>query len=100
MANNHTTDASQTSQRVQKGGLHYHGTRDTYATSSRYFLKDLKPALDAVQRVVCLGLAVWVVLRNNNIWEFIAVLAASQIDPRRAKDILIRVLKGLVLEGK
>ena len=100
MADNYTAEASQISQQAQKGGLLSHGARGTHATSSRYSLKDLKPALDAVQRVVCLGLAVWVVLHNNNVWEFIAILAASQIGPRGTKDILVRVLKGLVSEGK
>ena len=100
MADNHTADASQTSQQAQKGGLHSHEARGRHATSSRNSLKDLKLALDVVQRVVCLGLAVWVMLRNNNVWEFIAILAASQIGPQGAKVILVRVLKDLVSEGK
>jgi hypothetical protein len=100
MADNQTTETLQTSQQAQKGGLLSHGARRTHATSSRYSLKDLKAILDVVQRVVCLGLAVWVVFHNNNVWEFITILAASQINPRGAKDILIRVFKGLVSEGK
>lgn len=97
MAHNLTTKVSQSSRQVQEVGQK---TKGTDGTSSRYSLKDLKPALDAVQRVVCLGLAVWVILHYNNIWEFVVLLAIGQIDPRGAKDILVRVLKGLISEGK
>jgi hypothetical protein len=100
MADNQTAETTPTSQQIQEVGLLSRGARGTHGTSSRYSLKDLKPVLDAVQRVVCLGLAVWVMLHNNNVWEFIVILATSQIDSRGAKEILVRVLKGLVSEGK
>ena len=97
MADNQT---AQRSQQAQAGALPSQRAQGTHATAPRYSFKDLMPALDAVQRVVCLGLAVWVMLHSNNVWEFIVILAASHLDPRSAKDILICVFKGLVSEGK
>ena len=96
MADNQGTRSSQGSQQIQKMSE----AKGAIKISSHYSPKDLKPYLDAIQRVVCLLLAVWVMIHYNNLWEFIAILAVSQIDPRGAKDILVRVLKGFVSEGR
>jgi hypothetical protein len=100
MADNKTPQVPDSSQRSKEVDLLTHWIRDTNGTSSRYTLKDLKLVLDAVQRVVCLVLAAWIILHNNNVLEFLAILSVSQLDPRRAKDIFLRVLKGLVSESK
>lgn len=95
-----TSESLHSSQHVQEVNKHALKIKGTNGTSSQFSLKDLKLVQDAIQRFVCLGLAVWVMLKYNNIWECIILLAISQIDPRGAKDILVRVLKGLISEGK
>jgi hypothetical protein len=100
MPGDQTTEVSRTSQQAQEVSELIHQAKSTNGAFTRCLPKDLKQALDGVQRLVCLLLAVWVMYRYNNLWEFIAILAVSQIDPRGAKDILVRVLKSLVSEGK
>lgn len=100
MADDQATEVSQNSQLAQEVSTLVREAKGTIRASSWFSTKDLKLYLDALQRLVCLGLAVWVMLHNNNIWEFIAILAISQVDRPGAKDILVRVLKGFISEGK
>jgi len=100
MANGQPTEVSQTSQQTQEISVPVQEAKGTNGVFTRYLPKDLKQALDGAQRLVCLALAVWAFVHHGNPWEFIAILAISQIDPRGAKDILVRVLKGIVSEGK
>jgi hypothetical protein len=100
MADNQTAEVPQNAQLSREVSTLARKVKGTDRVSSRYSIKDFKPYLDAIQRVVCLALAVWVIFHYNNLWEFIAILAVSRIDPRGAKDILVRVLKGVVSECK
>lgn len=63
--------------------------------------KDFKQVLDGLQRLVCLALASWALLHTstpNNLVYFIIILAAGHVDPRGAKDILVRALRGIISE--
>lgn len=68
--------------------------------SNRASSKDYKQKLDAIRQLVCIGLAAWMLIRTNDLWQFSGVLAAGYIDPHRAKEILVKTMKALVTESK
>lgn len=67
---------------------------------ARWLPKDYKQALDTVQRLVCIGLAVWVLIYMGNVLVSICYLAIGLIDARGAKEVLVRVLKSVVSDSR
>jgi len=63
-----------------------------------YFPKDWKQTLDGVQRLACLGVAIWYLATTHEWVGCVAILAAGQLDALKARAILIRALKGMVEE--
>lgn len=66
----------------------------------RWLPKDYKQALDAIQRLVCIGLAVWALIHMGNVSVSICYFAIGLLDARGAKEVLVRVLKSLVSNSK
>lgn len=66
----------------------------------RWLPKDYKQALDALQRLTCLTLAIWAFTQTRNLLEFTGIMTVGYIGPGGAKEMLIRVLKSVLTEGK
>ena len=90
----------QTSQQAQEVVNTSRGANISNGVFTQCLPKDCKQVLDTVQRLACIGLAIWDFISMRNPWAFLALLAAGQIDPRAAKDVLARVLKAILTEGK
>lgn len=86
-------DSSDTTSHIKNNPMKPAPSR--YKKTPQWLPKDYKQALDATQRLVCIGLAVWAFV-HGNIWESIAILAAGQTDHRRAKELLVKVLKSMM----
>lgn len=65
---------------------------------SKWFPKDLKETLDAIQRLACIGLGIWAFVHTNNYIEFVAIIAIGQIDTRSAKEVIVRIIKAVNVE--
>jgi hypothetical protein len=50
--------------------------------------RDSQVWLNAIQRLLCMGLAAWILLLTLNVWLFLLILAAGFIDAQLAKKIL------------
>ncbi len=66
----------------------------------RWLPKDYKQALDALQRLACLALAIWTFTQTRNLLEFTGIMTVGYIGPGGAKEMLVRVLKSVLTEGK
>ncbi len=62
----------------------------------RFLPKDFGQVLDAVQRLVCLGLACWYLVTKGDWFGFAIILAVGQMDAKKAKEVLIRALRGVI----
>jgi|SRR5450755_2794741 len=69
-------------------------------TILQWLRKDNKQILDAIQRLTCLGLAAWILFQTKNIVEFAEILTLGFIDARKAKEVIARVIKATITEGK
>jgi hypothetical protein len=54
--------------------------------------------LDSVQRVVCLAGAIWYLIAVREWVGFVVILAAGHMDATKAKQVLVKALKGIVGE--
>ena len=75
-----------------------HDSNQKRENNSKWFPRDLKEMLDAIQRLACIGLGIWAFVHTNNYIEFITIIAVGQIDTRSAKEVIVRIIKAINVE--
>lgn len=75
-----------------------HGNTSKREDHSKWFPKDLKETLDAIQRLACIGLGIWAFVHTNNYIEFVAIIAIGQVDTRSAKEVIVKLIKSVNVE--
>ncbi len=93
-------DSSDTANHIKNNPKHKADVKPTQGRNKKprqWLPTDYKQALDATQRLVCIGLAVWAFV-HGNIWESIVILTAGKADLRRANELLVKALKSMMTE--
>jgi hypothetical protein len=68
----------------------------TLSRHTRFLPKDFRQLLDAIQRLVCLGLACWYLVTKGDWFGFAIIMAIGQMDAKKAKEVLIGALRGVI----
>lgn len=87
-------------QQVQEAANSRQDRKSPSGVPTRWLPKDYKQSLDAIQRLACLTVAIWYLVSARSVWEFIVILSVGYIDLHSAKDVLVKVLKAAISDGR